>query len=167
MGKCGTEQTLRLSDGTSRWRVLPKKHNQQVEGLDPGNLTAAVTDSWLPALLGTAEHHLHCVPAESLQSCPSPGTPWTAARQAPLSMGILQATVLEWVVMPSSGGSSQPTHCTQVSHVAGRFFSVWAPGKPRGTSVFNIWNNCQVVAQSGCGVLLFRLQSMSVPVSFL
>ena len=51
-------------------------------------------------------------------------TPWTIAHQAPLSMGILQATVLEWVVMPSSGGSSQPTHCTQVSHVAGRFFSV-------------------------------------------
>ena len=27
-------------------------------------------------------------------------TPWTVARQAPLSMGILQARVLEWVAMP-------------------------------------------------------------------
>ena len=28
------------------------------------------------------------------------------ARQAPLSMGILQAKLLEWVAMPSSRGSS-------------------------------------------------------------
>ena len=32
---------------------------------------------------------------------------WTVACQAPLSMGILQARVLEWVAMPSSRGSSQ------------------------------------------------------------
>ena len=30
------------------------------------------------------------------------------ARQAPLSLGILQARILEWVAMPSSWGSSQP-----------------------------------------------------------
>ena len=35
-------------------------------------------------------------------------TPWTVARQAPLSMGILQARILEWVAMPFSRGSSQP-----------------------------------------------------------
>ena len=34
--------------------------------------------------------------------------PWTVAQQAPLSMGILQARILEWVAMPSSRGSSQP-----------------------------------------------------------
>ena len=33
-------------------------------------------------------------------------TPWTVARQALLSMGILQARILEWVAMPSSRGSS-------------------------------------------------------------
>ena len=33
-------------------------------------------------------------------------TPWTAAYQAPLSMGILQARIQEWVAMPSSRGSS-------------------------------------------------------------
>ena len=42
-------------------------------------------------------------------------TPWTAARQAPLSMGILQARILEWVAMPSSRGSSQPRDQSQVS----------------------------------------------------
>ena len=35
-------------------------------------------------------------------------TSWTVAFQALLSMGILQARILEWVSMPSSRGSSQP-----------------------------------------------------------
>ena len=33
-------------------------------------------------------------------------TPWTVACKAPLSLGILQARILEWVAMPSSRGSS-------------------------------------------------------------
>jgi len=53
-------------------------------------------------------------------------TPRTIACQAPLSMGILQARILEWVAMPSSRGSSQPREQTQVSHIAGGFFSIWA-----------------------------------------
>ena len=48
----------------------------------------------------------------------------TATLQAPLSMGILQARILEWVAMPSSRGSSQPRDQTQVSHIAGGFFTV-------------------------------------------
>ena len=35
-------------------------------------------------------------------------TSWTVACQAPLSMGLLQLRILEWVAMPSSMGSSQP-----------------------------------------------------------
>ena len=35
-------------------------------------------------------------------------TPWTVAWQAPLSMGILQARTLEWVVMPSPGDLPNP-----------------------------------------------------------
>ena len=46
--------------------------------------------------------------------------PWTAARQAPLSMGILQARILEWVAMPSSRGSSPPRDRTQVSRIGRR-----------------------------------------------
>ena len=34
--------------------------------------------------------------------------PWTIAHQAPLSMEILQARILEWVAMPFSRGSSNP-----------------------------------------------------------
>ena len=35
-------------------------------------------------------------------------TPWTVAHQAPLSMGILQVRILEWVLMPFSRGYSPP-----------------------------------------------------------
>ena len=52
--------------------------------------------------------------------------PWTAALQAPLSMGILQARILVWIAMPSSKGYSQSRGPTQVSHIAGRFFTIWA-----------------------------------------
>ena len=41
-------------------------------------------------------------------------------------MGILQAWILEWVAMPSSRGSSEPRDRTQVSCIAGRFFTIWA-----------------------------------------
>ena len=55
-------------------------------------------------------------------------TPGTIACQAYLSMGILQARILEWVVMPSSRGSSQPRDQTCVSFnascaLAGTFFT--------------------------------------------
>ena len=51
-------------------------------------------------------------------------TPWTVACQAPLSMGILQARILDWVAMPISRGSSQPWDQTQFSHIAGGFFTI-------------------------------------------
>ena len=53
-------------------------------------------------------------------------TPWTVAHQAPLPMEILQARILERVAMFSSRGSSQPRDWTQVSHIADRFFTIWA-----------------------------------------
>ena len=40
--------------------------------------------------------------------------------------GILQARILEWVAFPFSRGSSQPRDRTQVSHIAGGFFTNWA-----------------------------------------
>ena len=52
-------------------------------------------------------------------------TPWTIARQAPLSMGIPQARILEWVAMSSSRGSSQPRDRIQVSYIVGGFFTIW------------------------------------------
>ena len=37
--------------------------------------------------------------------------------------GILQARILEWIAFSFSRGSSQPRDRTQVSHIAGGFFT--------------------------------------------
>ena len=39
--------------------------------------------------------------------------------------GILQARILELVAIPFSRGYSQPRDQTQVSHIAGEFFTNW------------------------------------------
>ena len=68
-------------------------------------------------------------------------TPWTVACQAPLSVGILQARILEWVAMPSSRGSSQSRDRTQVSCTAGWFFTVWATREAQ-LSLYIILKSC-------------------------
>ena len=40
--------------------------------------------------------------------------------------GILQARILEWVAMPSSRESRQPRNRTQISCIAGGFFTIWS-----------------------------------------
>ena len=40
--------------------------------------------------------------------------------------GILQARILQWVAVSFFTGSSQPRDQTQVSHIAGGFFTSWA-----------------------------------------
>jgi len=49
--------------------------------------------------------------------------------------GILQARILEWVAFPSSRGSSQARDQTQVSRIAGRFFTSEPQGEPRSALV--------------------------------
>ena len=50
-------------------------------------------------------------------------------------MGLLQARILEWVTMPSSRKSSQPRDWTEVSHIAGGFFTTRTTRKPKNTGV--------------------------------
>ena len=54
--------------------------------------------------------------------------PWAIAHQAPLSMGIIQARILERVAMPSSRGFPLPRDWTQVSYTAG----IWATREAQG-----------------------------------
>ena len=44
---------------------------------------------------------------------------------------ILQARILEWVVISFSRESSRPRDRTQVPRIAGRHFNLWATGKPQ------------------------------------
>ena len=68
--------------------------------------------------------------------------PWTLACQAPLSMGILQARILEWVAYPFSRGSSQPRNRTGVSCIAGGFLPTELSVKP-GYCFYYCANNLQ------------------------
>ena len=45
--------------------------------------------------------------------------------------GILQGRILEWVAFPFSRGSSKPRDQTQVSYIAGGFFTSWATREVR------------------------------------
>ena len=69
------------------------------------------------------------------QSCLSV-TSWTVVHQAPLSIGVLQAGILQWVSMTFSRGSSPPRDQICVSlHVScteGRLFTA----EPLGKAVF-------------------------------
>ena len=44
----------------------------------------------------------------------------------PHGLWVFQARILEWVAFPFSRGSSQPRDQTQVSRIAGGFFTNWA-----------------------------------------
>ena len=59
------------------------------------------------------------------QSCPTLCDPMGCSLPGSSVHGILQARILEWVAIPFSRASSQPGDQTWVSHIAGRFFTVW------------------------------------------
>ena len=52
--------------------------------------------------------------------------PWTVALPSFSVHGIFQARILEWVAISFSRRSSRPRDWTQVSHIVGRRFTIWA-----------------------------------------
>ena len=62
-------------------------------------------------------------------------TPWAVAHQAPLSMGILQARILEKVAMPSSRRSSNPGIKPRSAALQADSLPSEPPGKPKNTGV--------------------------------
>ena len=67
-----------------------------------------------------------CVWAQLPQLCPTLCNPMDHSVPGSSVHGILQARILEWVIMPSCKGSFWPGDGTHVSCVAGRFFTHWA-----------------------------------------
>ena len=60
----------------------------------------------------------------------SPNLMWLCNPMGCTVHGILQARILELVAVPFSRGSSQPRDQTWVSHIAGRFFTIWTTSDP-------------------------------------
>ena len=59
------------------------------------------------------------------QSCPTLCDPMDCSPSGSSVHGILQARILVWVAMPFSRGSSWCRDGTQVSCIAGKFFTIW------------------------------------------
>ena len=70
---------------------------------------------------------LPCRCACSIQSCPILFDSMGCSPPSSSVHGILQARIPEWVAMPSSKGSSQSRDQTQLSCIAGRFFTTEHP----------------------------------------
>ena len=64
-------------------------------------------------------------------SCPTPHDAMDSFPPGSSVRGILQARILEWVAISSSRGSSPPRDQIQVSHFAGRLFTIWATREAR------------------------------------
>ena len=67
------------------------------------------------------------------QSCPTLCDPVDCSPAGSSVHGISQATILEWVAISFSRGSSQARDPTQVSWKAGRFFTIWATREAHGS----------------------------------
>ena len=64
--------------------------------------------------------------SEVSQSCLTLCDPMDCSLPGSSVHEIFQARILEWVAISFSRGSSRPRDQTWVSHIAGRFFTIWA-----------------------------------------
>ena len=69
------------------------------------------------------------------QLCLTLGDPMNCSLPVSSVHGILQARILEWVATPSPGDLPNLVIRTQVSCIAGRFFTIWA------TTSLELWAN--------------------------
>ena len=111
-GQGSTDSTLSLLP--ARLWIKPDSRGQQAAaalGIRTTTLLPLLS-SWLCLA------SLACMPIKYLSRVRLFLTLWTVARQAPLSMGILQISILEGVAVPSSRGSFQPRDWTHVSYIS-------------------------------------------------
>ena len=137
-GSAGKESSCNAGDlgsipGLGRSPGKGKGYPLQYSGLESSmdyivhGVAKSRTHEWISLCFTFSNSHCLCVFLVA-QSCPTLCNPslWTIAKHAPLSMGILQARIVEWVAMTSTRESCQPRDQTQVSHIAGRFSTIWA-----------------------------------------
>ena len=68
--------------------------------------------------------------------------------------GILQSRILEWVTIPFSRRSSRPRDQTQVSHISGRFFTIWANGETKHFCAYK-----QILSKLPVATWVFKVSS--------
>ena len=74
--------------------------------------------------------------------------------------GILWAKILEWRANPFSRGLSRPRDQTQVSHIAGRLFTIWATMEALGGGCFLLLLFLVLVSASWLSQMVKNLPEM-------
>ena len=116
----------RVKDRQAHHTAIPgvaKSHWTRTTGRIPhalGQLSSEATTNE-PACPRACALQQKCGEVKVALSCPTIWDPMDCTVR-----GIFQARMLEWVAFPFSMGSSQFRDRTQVSHVAGGFFTSWA-----------------------------------------
>ena len=108
------------------WVAMPSSRRPSHSGIYPVSMSPALVGKFFTTRATWQVHMCVCCAVLDGSGVQLFATPWTVAHQAPLSMGLLQVKILEWVAMPSSRRSSQPRDQTQFSRIAGGFFTVKA-----------------------------------------
>ena len=112
----GQEATVRTGQGPIDWFQIGKRVHQGyilspcLFNLNAAYIMQSVRLKW----------------SEAAQSCPSLCNPMDCSLPGSSVLGIFQATVLEWIAISFSRGSSQPRDQTRVSRIVDRRFTVWA-----------------------------------------
>ena len=91
------------------------------QGLNTG-LLHWQADSLLLSRLGSPEVKVKVLVA---QWCPTRCNSMSCSLPGSSVPGILQARILEWIVIPFSRGTSRIRDGTRVSYIAGRFLTLW------------------------------------------
>ena len=90
-------------------------------------ISSLLSMTCLPSILeGGSSLLLYAVKVLVAQSCLTLCNPMDCSPPGFSVHGILQARILEWVAIPFSRESSRLRDRTQVSCIAGRFFTIWA-----------------------------------------
>ena len=119
-----TDQPLpskRREQLTEQWTVLQQPHQQSNHKYE-----------------NNSELKMCCVLCLAAQSCLTLCDPMDCSPPGSSIHGILQARILEWVLISFCKGSSQTRDQTWVSHIADRFFTIWATGGACGENLFKL-----------------------------
>ena len=95
------------------------------------------------------------------QSCPT-REPMDYSLSGSSVHGILQLRTVEWVAIPFSREPSQPRDRTQVSHIAGRFFTIWATREALVQPYRAPWSRPNALIPWNCSQLLENFGSKTL-----
>ena len=112
--------------------VIPLTWNICSSQIHRTEIRTVVSRSWGGVRL---ENGMKWSEVKVAQSCPPLCEPMNCSLLGTSVHGILQARVLEWVANSFSRGSSWHRDWTQVSCIAGRFFTNWATRE----ALFNVY----------------------------